>query len=160
VTFHNDNGASAAPAFLTPDIQQAVRFLGALTRVRAGADATAGRLAILEHHAERGYASPLHMHRADDETFFVLEGELRVEIDGRAQAVGTGAVAFLPCKLPHALVVTSPQAHYLSFHTPAGFDRFTVAVASADLDTPPDPSALAEMAASYGIEILGPPPTP
>jgi hypothetical protein len=100
--------------------------------------------------------------------FFVLDGELRVEVGGEAHAAAAGAVAFLPRQLPHALVVTSPQALYLSVHTPAGFDRFTLAVGTPATGTapmppdevPPDPAALAAMASSYGIEIVGPPPTP
>jgi quercetin dioxygenase-like cupin family protein len=152
---------------LTPDLQQAVWFLGALIRIRVGGDATGGKLAVLEHHGERGYSSPVHYHGADEETFLVLEGELRVEVAGQARAAGVGAVAFLPCMLPHAFVVTSSQARFLTLHTPAGFDQFTLAAGrSATTGTrpvdelPPDPAALAALASSYGIEILGPPPSP
>ena len=143
-------------------------FLGALVRVRASGDATAGSLDVLEHQGERGYASPLHRHLAEEETFFVLDGEVRVEVGGEAHAAGPGAVAFLPRQLPHAFVVTSPQARFLTLHTPGGFDRFTLAAGTPATGTttmppeevPPDPGALAAMASSYGIEIMGPPPTP
>jgi quercetin dioxygenase-like cupin family protein len=127
MTFHGDTDMPSAPAILTPDIQQAVWFLGALIRVRADGNSTAGSLAILEHQGARGYGSPAHRHLADEETFMVLEGELRVEVGGQTRAVGAGAVAFLPGQLPHAFVVTSPQARFLTLHTPAGFDRFTLA---------------------------------
>jgi quercetin dioxygenase-like cupin family protein len=157
---HDENGAGGVPAILRPETQQALSFLGALVQIRVGADATGGRLAILEHQAERGVASPVHRHRVDDETFLVLEGELRVEVDGQARAAGAGAVAFLPRGLPHAFVVTSPQARYLTIHTPGGFDQFTVATSTSvgHTSTLPDPAALAAIAAEYGIEILGPPP--
>jgi quercetin dioxygenase-like cupin family protein len=164
------DGATAPlfPAVLTPGEQRAVRFLGALIKVRMGSAATGGRLAILEHQGLRGYSSPLHRHEADEETIFVLEGELRVEVDGIAAAAGPGAVAFLPHQFSQAFVVTSPQARFLTLHTPGGFDDFTVpgSVASAPCDAatandpPPDPAALAKLAASYGVEILGPSPTP
>lgn len=167
MTLYSDGDVPTTPAILTPEVQEAVWFLGALVRVRVGGDATAGRLAVLEHQGERGWSSPVHRHRADEETFFVLDGELRVEVDGQAHAAGEGAVAFLPRQLPHAFVVTSPQVRYLTFHTPAGFDRFTLAVGTPATVTatappeavPPDPAALAAMASSYGIEIVGPPPT-
>jgi hypothetical protein len=81
----------------------------------------------------------VHRHLADDETFFVLDGELRVEVGGEAHAAGAGAVAFLPRQLPHTLVVTSPQALYLTVHTPAGFDRFTLAVGTPATGTAPMP---------------------
>jgi len=168
MTFHDPVGEVAVPAILTPDLQQAVRFLGGLIRIRAGGDETGGQLAVLEHQAERGYGSPVHRHDADEETFLVLDGDLRVEVDGEAWAAGAGAVAFLPRRLPHAFVVTSPQARFLTLHTPAGFDRFTLAAGTAaDMasappvdEFPPDPGALAAMAAAYGIEILGAPPLP
>lgn len=166
MTFHDDE-ASGTPAILTPEVQEAVWFLGALVRVRASGDATGGTLDLLEHQGERGYGSPLHRHLAEEETFFVLDGEVRVEVGGEAHTAGAGAVAFLPRRLPHAFVVTSPQARFLTLHTPGGFDRFTVDVGTPAAGTtmppeevPPDPAALAAMASSYGIEILGPPPAP
>lgn len=154
------------PAILSPDEQQAVWFLGALARVRLGGAATAGQLSAVESQGERGYGSPLHRHHATEETFFVLDGELRVEVDGQSRAAGAGAVAFLPRRLPHAFVVTSPQARWLTVNLPAGFDDFVIAAGTpaTSLDTPPageappDLTALTELAGSYGIEILGPPP--
>ena len=168
MTFENNANAMSTPAILTPEVQQAVWFLGALVRVRASGDATAGRLDLLEHQAERGYASPVHRHLAEEETFLVLDGEVRVEVGGEPHAAGAGAVAFLPRQLPHAFVVTSPQARFLTLHTPGGFDRFTLAVGTPATgaaamppdEVPPDPAALAATASSYGIEIVGPPPTP
>lgn len=58
MTFH-DHEASGTPAILTPEVQEAVWFLGALVRVRASGDVTGGTLDLLEHQGERGYGSPL-----------------------------------------------------------------------------------------------------
>lgn len=168
MTTFDQSRLARVPAILTPEEQRAVWFLGALIHVRAGGDSTGGQLAILEHAGPRGYSSPLHRHDADEETFFILDGDVRVEVGERAFSAGPGTVAFLPRRLPHAFVVTSHQARFLTLHTPAGFDEFTLAAGSAA--APPfedqprglslDPAALAATAASYGIEILGPPPTP
>ncbi|MET9232400.1 cupin domain-containing protein [Lentzea sp. NPDC003310] len=158
MTFH----LPAKPAILTPQEQEAVWFLGALLTVRTGGDGTGGQLAVLEHQGERGYNSPAHLHLDDDETFLVLEGELRVEVGGQARAAGPGSVAFLPRNLAHAFVVTSPQARFLTLHTPAGFEKFVVEAGTPTRpaeELPPDPAALGAMAAAYGIEIVGPPPS-
>lgn len=146
-----------------------VSFLGSLVHIRLGAAATGGQLAILEHHGERGYGSPVHRHQADEETFLILDGELRFEVDGHTRTVGAGSVAFLPRQLTHAFVVTSAQARFLTLHTPAGFDEFTAAagtvvdplLAAVPADLPhPGPAEFAALAKNYGIEILGPPPRP
>jgi quercetin dioxygenase-like cupin family protein len=44
----------------------------------------------------------VHRHDAADETFFVLDGELRVEVGGESYTAGAGAVASCPagCRMP------------------------------------------------------------
>lgn len=148
------------PAIMTPEVQQAVWFLGMLVQIRLGGPQTGGQLAILEHHGERGHGSPLHRHDSDDETFFVLDGELRIDIDGQQQTAGAGSVAFLPRRRSHGFVISSPQARYLTVHQPAGFDDFVRAAGRADsADAPPDAAELAALAREHNIEILGPPMT-
>lgn len=145
------------PAIRTAEEQQAVWFIGMLVQIRLGGPATGGQLAILEHHGERGHGSPVHRHDADDETFFVLDGELRVEVDGESRTAGAGTVAFLPRRFSHAFVITSPEARYLTVHQPAGFDDFVLSAASPNKDDMPDQASLAALARRYNIEILGPP---
>ncbi len=160
-------GVPASPTILSEQEQQAVWFLGALVRVRTHGSTTAGTLAVLEHSGERGYSSPLHRHRDDEETFIVLDGELRIEVDGATKSAGAGAAAILPRGLTHSFVVTSHEARFLTIHTPAGFEVFAIRAGEPAVSfdvapnvLPPDPAELAEMAADYGIEILGPPLTP
>ena len=112
-------GFPTTPTILSEQEQQAVWFLGALVRVRTHGSTTAGTLAVLEHNGGRGYSSPLHRHRYDEETFLVLDGELRVDVDGVTKSAGAGAAAILPRGLTHSFVVTSPEARFLTIHTPA-----------------------------------------
>jgi mannose-6-phosphate isomerase-like protein (cupin superfamily) len=51
--------------------------LRSLWTVKASAEQTGGRFSLIEELAPGGAATPLHVHREDDETFYVLEGELR-----------------------------------------------------------------------------------
>jgi|GEM_PF-3741307 len=131
-------GFPTAPTILSEQEQQAVWFLGALVRVRTHGSTTGGALAVLEHSGERGYSSPLHRHRDDEETFIVLDGELRVEVDGVTQSAGAGAAAMLPRGLAHSFVVTSKEARFLTIHTPAGFEAFAVRAGepAASFDAP------------------------
>jgi len=80
----------------SPDAQAAIWFLGALAQVRVSGEQTGGAFALADHLARRGNASPVHVHDRDDETFFVLDGELRVFADEEEHAAGPGTVAVLP----------------------------------------------------------------
>ena len=81
LTEPNEPPTSATPVILTPDLQQAVEFLGAVHRIRADGNTTGGQMAIVEHEGERGYCAPLHLHSTEEEAFLVLQGELRLEVN-------------------------------------------------------------------------------
>ena len=151
-----------------PDTQTAIWFLGTLSQVRLSGEQTGGAYSVTENLTRRGNGSPVHVHDRDDETFFVLDGELRVVAGEEEHAAGPGTVAVLPRRLRHAYVVTSATARFLSLHTPAGFEQFAAEVGqpAQALTLPPEPggppdlAALAQAAARHGITILAPPPQP
>ncbi|MFD9733360.1 cupin domain-containing protein [Umezawaea sp. NPDC059074] len=163
------SGNIAAPILTDPGTQSAVNFLGGLVRMRARAADTAGAYALLEHQGERGYMSPLHVHESDEETFLVLEGTLRVEFGDEVHSVGEGALALLPRRQAHGFVVTSPHARFLTLHTPGGgFDAFVAEIGIPvdpdghvhEVGAAPGPEELTRIAASHGIQIVGPPLLP
>jgi quercetin dioxygenase-like cupin family protein len=151
-----------------PDTQTAIWFLGALSQLRVGGEQTGGAFALADHLARRGNASPVHVHDQDDETFFVLGGELRVFLGEDEHTAGPGTVVVLPRCISHAYVVTSATARFLTLHTPAGFEQFAAEVGepARALTLPPPPAgppdlaALAQAAAQHQITILAPPPQP
>lgn len=163
------SGAITTPVLTDPGTQGVVNFLGGLVRTRARAADTGGTYALLEHSGERGYMSPLHLHVSDEETFLVLEGTLRVEVGTEVHSVGSGALALLPRGLAHGFFVTSAQARYLTLHTPGGgFDEFVAEAGTPVTDGQPPrsttggpaPEELTRIAASHGIDIVGPPLLP
>jgi hypothetical protein len=108
----------------------------------------------------------LHCHDAEDELFYVLDGELWISC-GDVEAVhGAGAVVWLPRGLPHTFQVRSETARVFQVSTPARFERF-VATLGRPAQTPAlpepeeiDPARVAEVCREFGIEVLGPPPQP
>ena len=61
----------------SPDTQTAIWFLGVLSQVRLSGEQTDGAFSVTDNLARRGAASPVHVHDREDETLFVLDGELR-----------------------------------------------------------------------------------
>jgi quercetin dioxygenase-like cupin family protein len=152
----------------SPDTQTATWFLDSLSHLRLGSEQTGGAFSLRDNLARRGNASPVHAHDRDDETFFVLDGELRVFVGDQDHTAGPGTVALLPRRLRHAYVVTSATARFLTLHTPGGFERFAAEIGRPaealtlppEPAAPPDAAAMARTAARHGITILAPPPVP
>ena len=119
---------------------------------------------MIEHLAPQGAGSPLHVHRNEDEWFYVTEGELAFWVGGQVIKPPAGSFVYDPREVPHTFEVTSPEARFLLVAEPAGFENFmrelsepaqspTLPAASFQ---PPDPVRMMATAAEYGIEILGP----
>ena len=86
-----------------------------------------------------GLASPYHVHRNEDEAFYVVEGELAVVVNGEWLSAGPGDV-YGPRNIPHGFkVVGTTPARRLLLCAPAGFERF-VHDLSMPLDAVPDGS--------------------
>ena len=136
--------------------------------MRLSGEQTGGAFSLAENLSRRGNGSPVHVHDQEDETVFVLDGELRVFAGEEEHTAGPGTVAVLPRRLRHAYVVTSATARFLTLHIPAGFERFAAEVGqpAQALTLPPEPAeppdlaALAATAARHHITILAPPPQP
>lgn len=134
--------------------------------VKAGADQTEGRLGQVEVIDPIGSATPLHLHHNEDETFYVLEGEVSVFVDGERIDLGPGDYACVPRGVPHAYVVRSAVARQLVTFSPSGFEEAFVALgvpaaesAQPDDSVFPAPEEMARVLGAYGCEILGPPPS-
>jgi hypothetical protein len=121
-------------------------FLGALSQVRLSGEQTGGAFSLRDNLARRGNASPVQVDDRDDETFFVLDGELRVCAGEDDCTAGPGTVAVLPRRLRHADVVTSATARFLTLHTPAGFEQFAAEVGQPALGLGPHPAPAARRA--------------
>jgi quercetin dioxygenase-like cupin family protein len=136
--------------------------------VKAGGEQTGGRFSQVETVDPHGSAPPLHVHHNEEETFYVLEGEVSVIVEGERIDLGVGDFALVPRGLEHAYVVRSEQARMLVTFSPAGFEEAFVdlgidvaqvgAEAPADTVMPPV-EEIVRAFAPYGCEITGPPPT-
>jgi len=138
------------------------QFLGLPTVLRATAEATDEGFGLIEHLAmPPGFASPYHVHRREDEAFYVLEGRVAFVCDGNWTEAGPSDFVFGPRNIPHGFKVEGETpAKMLLLCVPGGFDRFVLELSTpaSSAPTPPDMEKLMEAASRYGVEILGPLP--
>jgi quercetin dioxygenase-like cupin family protein len=159
---------NAEPSLVGPGEGDAYWFLGALATIKASTESTGGRVAVIEHLAPQGHGSPLHLHTREDEWFYVLDGELTFWVDGQVSVAPAGSFVYGPKGLPHTFIVSSEMARFLLVTEPAGFEGFTRALGqpAPRLETPPpatappDVEGLTKLAATFGLQIIGPPGIP
>jgi quercetin dioxygenase-like cupin family protein len=154
------------PYALAREEGQAVWFLGTLVIVKATDEQTGGAFGLIDNVLPAGFSSPYHVHRNEDESFYVVEGEMIFYVGEERVKAGPGAWLYGPREIPHGFEVegTAP-ARILLLNTPAGFEGFPVEVGEPAKELalppaePPDMERLMAIAAKYDIEILGPLPS-
>jgi quercetin dioxygenase-like cupin family protein len=141
------------------------RGLGVL---KATGDQTEGRFAVMELLAPKGFASPLHIHRQEDEFFVVLSGEVRVQHGEKVIEAVAGSLVYGPRNVAHAFHVDSAEARLLLFFGPSGVEGFfrEGGKPAGFVGLPPadeqflDKLALKEIGSRYNQEFVGPPLPP
>lgn len=145
-------------------------FFGNLVDVKLRRRDTGGVYALTEHWGDAGDMPPLHVHRNDDEVFYVLAGEIEFHVEGAAPMIASaGATLLAPRGMAHTYrVVSAEGARWLVITSPGDFQPFVeeISVPAAQASVPPHPDGpppaevvehINTVAARHGIEILGPP---
>ena len=138
---------------------------GRMTVKASGAE-TGQAFSQIESEGPRGDATPRHMHHNEDETFYVLEGEVTIYVGDHRMDLQAGDYCFAPRGIPHASIVRSDRARYLTTLSPAGLEQLFVELGvpvtgdepPADAVMPP-PDEIGRIFGGYGVDIIGPPPT-
>ena len=95
---------------------------------------------MIEHRGPQGAGSPLHVHRNEDEWFYVTEGELTFWVGGESIEAPAGSFVYGPARrAAHVHSSRSPEARFLLVTEPAGFEGFMRALAApaTSLTLPP-----------------------
>src|SRR5260370_26176150 len=108
---------------LAPGEGESLWFNGGFAVLKATSDQTNGHFAALELLAPKGFASPIHIHRAEDEFFVVLDGEVRVRHGDEVIEAVAGSLVYAPRGVPHGLHFDSAEALPPPFFVPCAGGR-------------------------------------
>src|SRR4028118_2440317 len=84
------------PYALASEEGRAVWFLGTLVIVKATGEQTGGTFGLIDNTMPAGFASPYHVHRNEDESFYVAEGEMAFYVGDERVEAGPGAFVYGP----------------------------------------------------------------
>ena len=162
-----DPTTSANAFFVEPGGGQPIWFLRNRMSLKATAASTGGAFGLVESLIAPGFSPPMHVHHREDESFYVLEGELTMQCGEQRFTASAGAFVFLPRGVPHSFVVEGGRpARMLTILTPGGGEGvFVEGGRPPEGDglppaMPPDVAALKAVSARFGAEIVGPPLAP
>ncbi len=158
----------AAPLARSCREAKTVAVVGHCYTLLAGGEDTDGQYALVEARVPVGDpGTPLHTHHREDETFYLIDGEMTFLLDGREVVAGAGTLVYGPRDMPHAFRNRGDRpARMIVLTTPAGAEAFFAEVgeplAPGATEAPrPTEEHIARIAAAaprYGIEIHAPPP--
>jgi len=127
---------------------------------------TGGAYCLLEVSVAPRISVPRHTHTLEDESYYVLSGELEVIVGDEVFVLKPGDSLMAPRHIPHQLRNPgNAENHYLLMFSPSGFEEFVMATAipASDKAAAPserqlrveDPSAAVQnvhqLATKYGI---------
>jgi len=145
-----------------PTEGRTIGIVGDIYRFLTTGEETNGRYAMFEPVVLPG-GPPPHIHRREDETFYVQEGEITFQVGGERLVAGPGTFVNMPIGNPHAFKNETDQAaKMLISYAPAGLEEYFFEVGQPfDGELPPKPTKeeidkLIEAAPRYGIEFVLP----
>src|SRR3981081_2096524 len=116
---------------------------------------TGGVLTAFENVIPPGQGPPLHSHDNEEESWYVVAGELDFRLNDEIRRASPGAFVFVPRGTPHCFLnVGVAPATILVIFTPSGMERFFDGFARVQS---PDPDAFRRVGESVGMRVLGPP---
>ena len=139
-------------------------FLTDINSILVSGEDTNGEFCVVHCSARENEGPPLHIHGDEDESFYVLDGELEMILGEQTLRVHRGDYVFAPRGIPHTFKVKSPQARFLVTAYPAGFDSFVKELGvpyekgMEEHLEPPTPEAvqkLIEVSKKYNISYPG-----
>lgn len=118
---------------VTPDEGTVVPIGPSSVRLLSVGGDTADLSSTEEIRVPAGFAGPPpHLHERTNHSWFVIEGELRLTVEGVPHDLSVGGFVYVPIGSAHTFAnLTSEDAAMVEFTTPGGFDRYLADLSAA-----------------------------
>jgi len=118
---------------------------------------TSGDLFIIEVTDDSKGGPPRHLHKDQEEWFYVIDGEYIVEIGDQRYRLGPGDSILAPRGVPHAWAHVGERiGKQLLVFQPAGrMEAFFEEL--SEIEGAPQPEVMRRLFGSHGMEMTGPP---
>lgn len=125
---------------------------GNVAEIFATAEQTGGVWGVWGYTAEPKFGPPLHIHRDEDEFFYVLNGEFALQLGDCVKIAPAGSFAYIPKNVEHTYRnIRDTPGELLGVVTPGGFEGFFAGLPGAD------PETVEALAKKHAMDSVGPP---
>jgi quercetin 2,3-dioxygenase len=123
-----------------------------ITEIIATRDQTGGLLGLFRQTVAPKSGPATHIHKTEDEFFYVVKGEFKVKLGDRIMNAPAQTVMFVPRGTPHAFQNAGTEPGVLLIGvTPGGFEKEMQERQGADAEM------MKTLAKKYNSEVVGPP---
>ncbi len=137
----------------TPDDAEKLSVFSNSFSVPVPADRTAGAISAVQGTFAPGSFAPLpHVHRDEDELFYVVDGAFDFRLGSETRRGPAGSFVFVPRGTLHGFTAAGDGPGRLVFFHLPGLDGFFRELA---LLSGPDPSKLRELMNRWGMDVPG-----
>lgn len=146
-------------AYIYQPHESELRWMGKTsTNFLATGVLTGGAFALVEERSIRDISVPLHKHNNDDESFYILEGEITFFLDGKSGVRAImGAFVHIPRGTVHGFRIESETVRYLILTTP-NHAEFYRAITLPSSEAIVDDETIGKACQQFGVEFVGPLP--
>ena len=126
-----------------PTIETSVHYMAHTFSFLSTGRETGDTFSLMHCYFRKGFTAPPHYHKLEDESFYLLEGEIDFYISDKKVKASAGEFVVLPRNIPHHFELVTETAKALMLITPAGFEIFfrEFGQPAQTLDLPPIPTA-------------------
>ena len=127
-----------------PTLENSIHYMAHTFSFLATGEDTDGSYTLIHCFFRKNFFPPPHIHKYEDESFYILEGVFNFQVGGRKITAGAGELVVLPKNVPHSFNLVTDTAKALLLITPAGIEIIfkEFGIPAQTLDLPPIPGNL------------------
>ncbi len=161
--FETSGSGKILPKMIGPELKNSYWYIGHLMSILIASQDTGGSFSLIHGYEIKGLEPPPHIHTKEDESFYLLNGEINYTVGEEVFKAKKGDWMFLPRNIQHSFQVQTDQAEVLIHLSPGGFEDYfrEMSEPAPGLYIPPRPQGppdvkkIVETASKYGIIFPG-----
>ena len=124
-----------------PTLENSVHYLAHTFSFLVTGKDTDNAYSLIHCHFRKNFFPPPHLHKYEDESFYILEGRIDFQAGDKKIRAAAGDLVVLPKGVPHSFNLVTDTAKALLLITPAGFETVfkEFGTPALTLDLPPIP---------------------